>query len=60
MKRSCMSRKDKKNLIRIAIALALFLTIRIQNMWIVFVLSVPVQALAVFWFILRKGQNNVC
>ena len=42
------------------LALALFLTIRIQNMWIVFVLSVPVQALAVFWFILRKGQNNVC
>ena len=42
------------------LALALFLTIQIQNMWIVFVLSVPVQALAVFWFILRKGQNNVC
>lgn len=41
-------------------ALALFLTIPVQNMWLVFAVSVPVQALAVFWFILRKGQNNVC
>ena len=42
------------------LALALFLTIPVQNMWLVFVVSVPVQALAVFWFILRKSQNNVC
>ena len=42
------------------LALALFLTIPVRNMWLVFVVSVPVQALAVFWFILRKGQNNVC
>lgn len=32
----------------------------VRNMWLVFVVSVPVQALAVFWFILRKSQNNVC
>ena len=42
------------------LALALFLTIPVRNMWLVFVVSVPVQALAVFWFILRKSQNNVC
>lgn len=42
------------------LALALFLTVSVRNMWLVFVVSVPVQALAVFWFILRKSQNNVC
>lgn len=41
-------------------ALALFFTIPLPNMWVVFVAFVPVQVLAVFWFILRKGQNNVC
>ena len=43
-----------------ALALALFLTIQVRYMWLVFVVSVPVQALAAFWFILRKRQNNVC
>ena len=42
------------------LALALFLTIQVRYMWLVFVVSVPVQALAAFWFILRKSQNNVC
>ena len=42
------------------LALALFFTISVPYMWLVFVVSVPVQALTVFWFILRKGQNNVC
>ena len=38
------------------LALALFLTIPVPYMWLVFVVSVPVQVLAVFWFILRKSQ----
>lgn len=39
-----------------SLALALFLTIRVPYMWLVFAVAAPLQILAVFWFILR-GQK---
>ena len=40
------------------LALALYLTHSVQYMWLVFVVAVPVQALAVFWFLLRAQKTK--
>lgn len=39
-------------------ALLLFLSVGAEGMWLVFVAAVPLQALAVFWFILRGGKSK--
>ena len=39
-------------------ALLLFLSVGAEGMWLVFVAAAPLQALAVFWFILRGGKSK--
>lgn len=40
------------------LALALWLTLPLANAWIVFPVAVPLEALAVFWFLLRTQKNR--
>ncbi len=39
-------------------ALALYLTLSIPYKWLIFVVAVPLQALAVFWFLLRVPRSK--
>ena len=40
-------------------ALALFLTLPMQNAWLVFVVAAPLQVLAIFWFFLRAQKAKI-
>ena len=39
-------------------ALALFLSWRAENIWLVFVAAAPLEVLALFWFILRPKKSK--